>query len=262
MNATTKDAHDEHGVEVPAPTIYPFFAAVGLALAGAGWVTHPVVSLLGAAFALHGAIGWTRTVYSEHSHTHVPRGAAPSPIEPVAAEVEETRDPAAPLRALHPELVHPYASGARGGILGGLVMIVVALGYGVISGHGIWYPVNLLAGAVVPSAAASAASLEQFHLSTVLVGTGIHAAMSVGLGFLYATLLPMLPGRPIVWGGLLAPLLWSGILHSAIAIVDPLLAARVSWPWFVASQLGYGIMVGFIVERHEKVATRHPSGGP
>ena len=61
-----------------------------------------------------------------------------------------------------PEEVHPISAGIKGGIVGGLVMPVPALLYGYFSGHGIWYPVNLLAGMVVPGIDPD--RLEEFSL--------------------------------------------------------------------------------------------------
>ena len=41
-------------------------------------------------------------------------------------------------------------AGLLGGVIGGLVMPVPAILWALATGHGIWYPVNLLAGMVVP----------------------------------------------------------------------------------------------------------------
>ena len=65
-----------------------------------------------------------------------------------------------------PEKVHPISAGVKGGLLGGLVMPLPALVYSLSSGHGIWYPLNLLAGTALPGVGRlSEAQLEQFHLS-------------------------------------------------------------------------------------------------
>ena len=88
-------------------------------------------------------------------------------------------------RARLPEAVHPISAGVAGGVLGGLVMPVPALLYGVLSGHGIWYPVNLLAGMVVPGVdAMSTAQLEQGSLALLLTGLVIHATIAVVFGLL------------------------------------------------------------------------------
>ena len=63
-----------------------------------------------------------------------------------------------------PMEVHPISAGVRGGLIGGMVMPIPALAYGVLSGHGIWYPVNLLAGMVVPGIGRlTSIELEQFR---------------------------------------------------------------------------------------------------
>src|SRR5207244_4028942 len=81
-------------------------------------------------------------------------------------------------RARLPEAVHPLSAGVKGGIVGGLVMPVPALLYGVLSGHGIWFPVNLLAGMVVPGVGSmSTVQLEQFSLALLLTGIVIHATI-------------------------------------------------------------------------------------
>ena len=69
-------------------------------------------------------------------------------------------------------------------------------------------------------------------------------------------MLPMFARRPIVLGGLIAPVLWSGLLYSIMELLNPLLASRISWIWFIASQIAFGVVAGIIVMRQEPVATR------
>ena len=77
----------------------------------------------------------------------------------------ETLVPGRPgYRMRMPEQVHPLSAGIKGGIVGGIVMPLPALAYGVFSGHGIWYPVNLLAGMVLPGVdAMNVAELKSFR---------------------------------------------------------------------------------------------------
>src|SRR5512141_943937 len=113
--------------------------------------------------------------------------------------IEESSDPAG-YSARVPALVYPYSAGLFGGLLGGLAMIPVALAYGLLSGDGVWYPVNLIAATLVRSwQGASAAQLEQFSLTGLILGLLIHLVMSIGLGLAFAVLLPTFPGTPIVW---------------------------------------------------------------
>ena len=70
-----------------------------------------------------------------------------------------------------PTKVHPVSAGIKGGIVGGLVMPLPAIAYGYFSGHGIWWPVNLLAGMVLPYVdAMNIAELERFQPTLFVVG--------------------------------------------------------------------------------------------
>src|SRR5439155_691160 len=75
------------------------------------------------------------------------------------------------------------------------------------------------------------------------------------VGVLYGATLPMLPRRPILLGGFIAPLMWSGLLYSALGIINPVLNQRINWLWFVLSQVGFGIVAGIVVARQERVRT-------
>src|SRR4029450_6633099 len=63
-----------------------------------------------------------------------------------------------------PAEIHPYSSGVKGGLLGGAVMAIVACAYGLIAYHSVWYPINLLAAAALPTMAqAELAQLTVFN---------------------------------------------------------------------------------------------------
>jgi len=69
-----------------------------------------------------------------------------------------------------------------------------ALLWGLSSGHGLWYPINLLAGMVLPGVGQmSVPQLEKFDASLLLVGVVIHVVLSVVIGLIYGVLLPTLP---------------------------------------------------------------------
>src|SRR5262249_37067978 len=125
-----------------------------------------------------------------------------------------------------PQDVHPVSAGVKGGIAGGVAMLLPALLWGVLSGHGFWYPVNLLAGMVLPGVGRmTVADLEQVNGQLVLVAVVIHVAMSVVIGLIYGVLLPTLPSVPraIAWGGLLMPILWTGASYMWMRTVNPAL---------------------------------------
>jgi len=68
-------------------------------------------------------------------------------------------------------------------------------------------------------------------------------------------MLPLLPRRPIVLGGLIGPLLWTGLLYHIIGYVNPVLDDRINWWWFAVSQAAFGIVAGIVVERQHRVWT-------
>lgn len=250
----------EDGVMMPAPTPWPMVLAFGVVLLAAGLVTHWLIAGLGLACVLAGAVGWGRVAQAAEGTVWtpwVPAEERPAPVAVASSTVDSVGPRSVGHRMLLPATVHPYSSGARGGIAGGGLMALVAAGYGILSGHGLWYPVNLLAGVVVPGLQeVSVAELQTFHAGLFAVGLVIHGVASTAVGVLYGVLLPMLPGRPIVWGGIIAPLLWTSVIHEGLSIINPPLADHVSWPWFLMSQLAYGVLVGRVIEGSVPVAAR------
>jgi hypothetical protein len=46
----------------------------------------------------------------------------------------------------------------------------------------------------------------------------------------------------------------------ALPILNPALATHISWPWFVASQIAFGAVAGFVVARSAQIpTTQHAS---
>lgn len=246
---------DERSVAIPASTAAPLLLAVGATLLLAGLVTHASVSVTGAGLMIVASIGWFRQVLPHERHVAVPVEAAPLPIVPSPHRVERFAH-GTQHRAHLPVSYYPYAAGVRGGAAGGIAMAAVALLYGLL-GHGSpWYPVNLLAAAIsAPLAGASSEALKAFSLHGLVLALILHAVLSLLVGLLYGVLLPMVPGHPARWGGLVAPILWSGLLAMTLPILDPALHARISWPWFVASQIAFGLVAGLVVARTGRIAT-------
>jgi hypothetical protein len=98
--------------------------------------------------------------------------------------------------------------------------------------------------------------LTSFHMGLFLVACFLHVVTSILVGLLYGVTLPMFPRRPILLGGLIAPIVWSGLLYATLGIINPLLDQRIDWKWFVASQMGFGIVAGLVVVRQTRVRTR------
>jgi hypothetical protein len=210
--------------------------------------------------------GWIVQLLPGRGHRHEPLVEPVLRYRPVAEKpgtVDQLRPGVVGYRFRLPEKVHPISAGVKGGIVGGLVMPIPALAYGVFSGHGIWFPINLLAGMVVPAiSGATEAELEQFRLGALVLAVFIHAAFSLTFGLLFGVVsptLPPMPGGPVIAGGLLMPLLWTGLCHGFMGIINPVLREFVRWPWFIASQVVYGLAMSIVVIRTEKVAVA-PAG--
>jgi hypothetical protein len=154
-------------------------------------------------------------------------------------------------------------AGVVGGLVGGVVMAVPALLWAVASGHGFWYPVNLLAGMVLPGpGAVEVAQLGSFHAEWFFVAGAMHVVLSAAFGVLFALVIPRLPPipAPIAWGGLVLPMVWTGISYGLMGVVNKALQEHVSWPWFIVSQFVFGVAAALVVLRSETV--RVPPAGP
>jgi hypothetical protein len=254
-----RDGHTGHAhagtVQLPAPTIWPIVFAFGLALIFTGMVTHWVMSMLGALLAVGGIVGWFLEVLPQEHHVYVPVFAEAA--APVSTQAAYTQMPAEPRhRKLLPIETFSITAGIKGGLAGGTAMIVPAALFGLIRYHSIWYAVNLLAaGGFVSWAGQSDAFLAQFHLLGLLAAAGIHTTASLLIGLLYGAMLPMFPRKPILTAGFIAPFLWTGLLYSAIGVISPILNQRINWLWFVISQIAFGLVAGFVVNRQVKVRT-------
>jgi hypothetical protein len=135
-------------------------------------------------------------------------------------------------------------------------MALLAMVYGLLSRRSVWYPIDLLAAGFFPATGTQAvADFTGFHLSTFLIASAIHLVTSILVGLLYGAMLPMLPRRPILLGGLVAPLVWSGVVHGVLGLVNPVLNEYIDWIWFVISQIGFGVVAGIVVSRRERIPT-------
>ncbi len=135
-------------------------------------------------------------------------------------------------------------------------MAGLAMLYGLISQNGIWYPINLLVAGFFPGAVhATTVQIAEFRLSALLIAIPIHLITSLLVGLLYGVMLPMFPRRPIVLGGLIAPMMWSGLLYTTLDIINPVMNQRIDWLWFVLSQVGFGVVAGLVVSRQQRIRT-------
>lgn len=239
---------------IPRPTGAPMVAAAGVTLIFAGVVTNWIVTAVGAVMALGGAVAWFRHVFPEERLEEIPTRASD---ETKSARVAAVRkDAGRPRRLMLPVEIHPYRVGIWGGLAGGAAMAIVACAWGVITAGSPWLPINLLAGIFLPGIENEPIeALRGVNSGWLLTATVIHAVGSVFIGLLYTVALPMMPKRPILFGGLIAPVFWTGIIWASLGIVNPALERYISWPWFIASQFAFGIVAGIVISRFNRVPT-------
>ena len=244
-------------IEVPAPTAWPLVLAAGFTMIFAGLLTNVSVTLVGAVLAVAGCAGWFREVLPrqhEEALAIVPDDARVTTRRHIVERV-----PIAPwqVRAWLPVHTYPVSAGVKGGLAGSVVMAVLACAYGVLKAGSLWYPINLLAAVVyAQSVELVPAQLYSFHASSLAIAVVLHGLVSVLVGLLYGAMLPMFPRRPILLGGLIVPILWSGLLYSILGLLNPLLEEHIDWLWFMASQIGFGVVAGLVVVRASKMPTR------
>ena len=244
-------------IEVPASTAWPLVLAFGFTLMFAGLLTSVSVSVLGVILAVAGCVGWFREVLP-HEHEETMRVVFEEHRITTDRRVVE-RVPVAPdlVRAWLPLETYPVSAGIKGGLAGGIAMAVLACTYGLLKAGSIWYPINLLAATVyAESLKLGPAQLNAFHADSLAIAMGLHGIGSIFVGLLYGAMLPMFARRPIVLGGWIAPVLWSALLYSIMQLLNPLLASRIDWFWFMASQIAFGVVAGIVVVRQERVSTR------
>jgi len=244
-------------IEVPASTAWPIVLAFGFTLMFAGLLTSVSVSVLGVVLGVAGCVGWFREVFPHDREVTVPLL-----VDDFRATTERRvveRLPVAPglVRAWLPLETYPISAGVKGGLAGSAAMAVIACTYGLLKAGSIWYPINLLATTVyAQSLELGPSQLNSFHVDSFAIAVVLHGLGSILVGLLYGAMLPMFARRPIVLGGLIAPVLWSGLLYSIMQLLNPLLASHINWIWFMASQIAFGVVAGIVVVRQERVSTR------
>jgi hypothetical protein len=253
----SQSSENGESIAMPAPTAAPLVIAVGVLLCAMGIATSLIFLVVGAVLFVVGIVQWIGQLLPGRGHVREPLAMPsqrPQPVSPMPGGVEKLRHGMPGYRLRLPVRVHPVSAGIKGGLLGGLVMPIPALAYGVLSGHGIWWPVNLLAGIVLPGVGdMSTQQLEQPQPTLLVAAIAIHAVISLIMGLMYGVLMPTLPDvpKPIAWGALLMPLLWTAVSFVALGQMNPEVRERIEWPWFVLSQFVFGMAAAIVFMRFE-----------
>jgi hypothetical protein len=247
---------DTTAIAVPAPMAWPLVLAMGVTLMFAGLLMNVSVSVLGAVLSLAGCVGWFREVVPGDHEEAVPVVPDDGEVSTERRMVDRLAIAPEQVRAWLPVHTYPVSAGVKGGFAGSVAMAVLACAYGLLKVGSVWYPINLLAAVVYDqSVRLGPAELNAFHLDSFAIGVGVHGVVSTLVGLLYGVMLPMFPRRPIVLGGLIVPVLWSGMLHPILGLLNPLLASHIDWFWFIASQMAFGIVAGAVVVRQSPIPT-------
>jgi len=244
-------------ITLPAPTAWPITLAFGITLLIAGLITSLSILILGAILAVAGCVGWFLDVFPHEKHVGVSVAEEPAAITTSRHEVARLEIAPELPRVLLPLETYPVSAGIKGGLAGSVAMAALACLYGIVRQGSIWYPINLLAATVYSqSMMLGQGSLKAFHLDSFLLASFIHLLTSVLVGLLYGAMLPMIPRHPIFLGGVVAPVLWSGLLRSMLDLINPLLSQRVDWWWFIASQFAFGVVAGLVVVRQHRIPVK------
>ncbi len=242
-----------HSIHLPAPTAWPFLMALGLTLVFASLVTSAGLAVLGGILTVVSIVGWFREVLPHEAHEEIAVTdetvvIVPSREKVARIEVGETH------RAQLPLETFPISSGIIGGIAGGIAMVIPAELYGIIRFHSVWYVVNLLGGAGVGDwLNPTVEQMSHFRLGAFVTANIIQGATTLLVGLLYGAILPIWPKHPILLGGILAPMAWTGLLHSVMGIVNPFLQQHIDWWSFAAAQVIFGLVAGYVVTKQGKI---------
>lgn len=256
MNGEEQNKNAPDRIHMPARTAWPLLLAFGLTTVAAGLVTSESIILLGGLLAVISMVGWFRAVLPHEEHESIEVAPETHVIATERREVGRVEVAPEVSRAWLPIEIYPISAGIKGGLAGSAAMAILAMTYGVVSHGSVWYPINLLVAGFFPKEAmGSTAQLAAFNLTALLIAIPLHLLMSMMVGLLYGAMLPMLPRSPIVLGGFIAPLMWSGLIYAVLDVVNPVLNQRINWLWFALSQFGFGLVAGLVVSRQERVPT-------
>ena len=255
------DAHhgDTHSgtIHLPAGTAWPIVLAFGFTLLVGGVLTHYVISILGGVLMVAGCYGWFLEVLPHEAHVDIPVDTREIAIASSRRSIARIGPDGDTNREHLPLTTFPVLTGLKGGLAGGVAMVIPAELYGLIAQHSLWYPINLLGGAGVAHwRNPSIAEIAAFHLVPFLLAVVIHVSSCVLIGLLYGAMLPMLPRHPMILGGIVAPLLWTGLLHATLHAINPEFADHIQWGWFTLSQLVFGLVAGYVVSKSDFMRTQ------
>src|SRR5207302_8807331 len=156
--------------------------------------------ILGENLTVAGCVGWVRAVQRHEKNESGLEGENEPAVVTSRAQVARVEWMSQELhRARLPLEIYPISAGVKGGLAGSVAMAVLAVIYGIVSRHGMWYPINLLSAGFFP-ARTTIEQIAAFHWDALIIATIIHLLCSLLVGLLYGVALPMFPRDPILLG--------------------------------------------------------------
>ena len=205
--------------DLPVPAPWPIVLALGITLLFAGMVTSAMVSILGAVLCVSAFVGhFGKTLPLEQREV---LSVAPEPANTIETLSKEDRVEWVKRNARQAPLaydVYPLCAGAKGGLAGSVVMAVLALSYGRVSPHGIWYPINFFASGFSPAGEVTEQTAA-FHWDALVIASTVYLVGSLLVALPCVVTLPLCPRRRFCGEALIAPILWSGLIHSFLGTV-------------------------------------------
>src|SRR5262249_40161170 len=135
MSTTPESSEKQQpdGIAMPQPAAAPMILAMGIAFMAAGIVFGIAMSLVGLAIFIAGLGAWISHLLPGRGHVHEERAERrPETITATPNAVEQMRAGAPGYRMRLPLEVRPTSAGIKGGMVGGLVMPLPALVWGVL----------------------------------------------------------------------------------------------------------------------------------
>ena len=126
-------------------------------------------------------------------------------------------------------------SGALAGIIAGMVMSMVAMGFAMMMGQGLWAPPKMIAATLLDR---SGLDRPGFQMIPVMVGMMIHFATAVGFGVIFSLFGGRLSyGRAIGWGVVYGLAIWLFMQFIGLPIINPVMAGMPYLPFAIEHAL-------------------------
>ena len=124
------------------------------------------------------------------------------------------------VRAWLPLQIYPVSAGVKGGLAGGRGDGAAGMRLWIAEAGSIWYPINLLAAAVYfASLKLGPAQIAAFQPDSFAIAVGLHLVSTARRAAVRRDAADVSASADL-FGGLIAPVLWSGLLQSILGVIE------------------------------------------